>query len=98
VNDAAIREPPQHDQRVVRAAAERLRARQHEHEIGIVRRAGLNGSPGEGMKGLEVFAPGGVQRQLLAVLPALARRLRLSREPGAQAHQQSRYNEHHLGL
>ena len=85
VENAAIGKAPQHDQCIVRASAERLRPRQHEHQVGIIWLTGLHGSPGERVKGFEIFARGGVQRQLLAVSPPRARRLRLRADDRSQA-------------
>ena len=47
------------------------------------------------MKGLELFALGGFQRQLLAFLRARARGLHL-RNQRVQAHQQSRWRKKHV--
>lgn len=91
----AISEPSQHDQCIVGTSAQRLRARQHEHQFGVVWLAGLNGPPGKRMKGLEVAALGGVQRQLPAILPTRARRFCLRSKQRAQDQQDRQHSENY---
>ena len=68
-HDFQIRQPVQHDERVVRPAAQALRARHERHELRIALPALLQRAPGEIVKELELVAGPGIQ----CLLPAFAR-------------------------
>ena len=59
----------EHDQRVVRAAAQRLSASEQKHQRRILRRTGLYRPPRQVVKGFVVAAIGRRERQLAAVVP-----------------------------
>ena len=65
-----VREPLEHDERVVRAAAQRLRAREQIHQRGIVRRPDLHRSPREVVKSF-VLAPIRCRKGQLATIAPL---------------------------
>jgi hypothetical protein len=67
--DAHGGEALEHDERVVRPAAQRLRACEHRHERRVVPRSELNRAPGEIVKGLVLAAIRRVERQLTALAP-----------------------------
>jgi hypothetical protein len=62
----------EHDQRIMRASAEALRARQQEHQVRVAGWPGLDGLPGKIVEALVVAADKGVERKLAAVAPVSA--------------------------
>ena len=80
---AHVGEALEHDQRVVRTAAQRLSACEQKHQRRIVRRAGLDRSPRQIVKRFIVAAGGRRERQQAAVMPLraaeVASRLELGR-------------------
>ena len=62
----------QHDQRVMRAAAQCLSASEQEHQGRILRRAGLDRSPRQVVEPFIVAPVGGRERQLTTVVPLRA--------------------------
>ena len=85
--DAHPGEAIEHDQRVVRPSAERLRARQQGHERGIARRACLHRTPREIVERWVVTAIGRGKRQLAAIVPLRAI------SGGSRLHRVGRNNE-----
>ena len=69
---AHLGEALQHDQRVVRAAAQRLSASEQKHQRRILWWTGLHGPPRQVVKGFVVAAIGRRERQLAAVVPLRA--------------------------
>ena len=67
--DAEFRDPAEHDERIPRAPAQRLRAREQEHQIGVVWLPLLHGAPRQIVEGLEFAARGG----RLGIRPAAGR-------------------------
>jgi hypothetical protein len=67
-----LRQPIEHHERVVRPSAQRLRAREHQHQRRIARRAGLHRAPGQVVERFELAAVGGGQRHRATLLPAAA--------------------------
>ena len=67
-----LSKPLEHDQRVVRAAAQRLRASEQKHQCRIFRRTGLYRSPRQVVKRFVVAAICRGECQLAAVAPLRA--------------------------
>ena len=91
--DPQIRKALEHDQRVVRAAAQRLRASEQIHQRRIVRRTDLDRSPREVVKGFVLAAIRCREGQLTAVAPlrtaAVSRRLVQGHEQNEQCDDQT---------
>ena len=91
--DPQIRKALEHDQRVVRPAAQRLRAREQKHQRQIVRRTDLNRSPRQVVKGFVLAAIRCREGQLTAVAPlraaAVSRRLVQRDEQNEQCEDQT---------
>jgi len=102
---AHLGEALEHDQRVVRAAAQRLSASEEKHQGRIFRWTGLHGSPCQVMKRFIIAASGRRERQQAAVMPLRAaevsRWLELGRsriQPAGQSGEQhQRYDGHARG-
>ena len=79
---AHLGEPLEHDQRVVRAAAQRLSASEQKHQGRILRRTRLYRSPGQVVKSFIVAAGGRRERHQAALVPLRAAEVSSRLEPG----------------